>query len=106
MPAKAFLPMPKPRKRIEDRIAEKLAREQRDRDFRKAVWMRDRSLCRACGRRVRRTLELVAERGEIHHRRGRNVTPEDRFNVEQAVLLCGSCHRDSGVIQRFRSQER
>lgn len=95
-------PCPKPRPEIEDRIAYKRDREAREREFRLAVWLRDGSQCRACHRKVLKTISLVAERGEVHHRRGRNVTPEDRFNVSAAVLLCARCHKDTAVIAKFR----
>ena len=86
-------PQPKPRTRVLDRVAYKFKREQEERDFRLAVWRRDGGRCRRCERIVRKTLELMPERGEVHHLRGRNVAPEDRLNVRTAVLLCHQCHR-------------
>ena len=96
-------PQPKPRPRIQDRIAAKRAREHRALAFRLAVWARDASQCRACGCPVKRTTEAVQWRGEVHHRHGRNVRPEDRFNPDMAVLLCSLCHSDQAVIARFRT---
>jgi hypothetical protein len=61
--------------------------------FRAQVWKRDAGTCRICGRRVVRTVELRPERGEVHHLRGRNVTPADRYNVKAALLLCLVCHQ-------------
>lgn len=95
-------PCPKPKPRVLDRIAYKRDHAKKARDFRSAVWHRDGSHCRACGRHVYRTLEHTPERGEVHHRRGRNVAPEDRYNVNEAVLLCGICHADPAVIAQFR----
>lgn len=96
-------PQPKPRPRILDRIAVKLEREAQDRAFRKAVWERDGAACRACGRAVKRTADRLQARGEVHHRHGRHVRPEDRFNPDMAVLLCQPCHADPAVIARFRT---
>lgn len=98
------LGFPKPTPRLIDRVAHKREREAKAAAFRKAVWARDGSKCRHCGRRVVHTAALVPSRGEVHHRRGRNVAPEDRFNVRAAVLLCGVCHRLPGVIAAFRKE--
>ncbi len=93
---------PKPPPRIMDRIAYKRNRDKQERLFKLAVWMRDGGRCRHCGIKVVKSLSLVANRGEVHHLRGRNVTPEDRFNVDQAVLLCAKDHADRNVVNFFR----
>lgn len=93
---------PKPRRRLVDRVAEKRERDTRAQAFRNAVWTRDEGKCRHCERPVRRTLELVPEAGHVHHRRGRNVAPEDRYVVARAVLLCAGCHTNPAVIATFR----
>lgn len=82
----------KPSARIEDRIAYKREREAKGRAFRAAVWARDKGICQHCGRKVVKTLALSAERGEVHHLKGRRVAPEDVFNPDRAVLLCAGCH--------------
>lgn len=78
---------PKP-SRLADRQVKKRDRFLQGRAFRAAVWKRDRGLCQYCGQPVKRTLELDPLRGEVHHLRGRNVAPEDRYNPDAAVLLC------------------
>lgn len=93
---------PKPRPQILDRVAYKRAADQQAQAFRRAVWARDEGICRSCGRKVIHTIDAVPNRGEVHHRRGRNVAPEDRYNVKKAVLLCLLCHGDPDVIARFR----
>jgi 5-methylcytosine-specific restriction endonuclease McrA len=93
---------PKPRRRLVDRVKEKRARDVKAEAFRKAVWKRDEGKCRHCGREVIHTLELVPNAGHVHHRRGRNVAPEDKYNVARALLLCGICHGDTDVIARYR----
>ncbi len=57
-----------------------------------AVWARDK-VCVYCGCHVVKSLELKPNRGEVHHCSGRRVKPEDRFNVNRAVLLCSRCHQ-------------
>lgn len=95
-------PCPKPRRRVVDRVAEKRERDAKASAFRQAVWKRDEGRCRHCGKTVIRTVELLPNAGHVHHRRGRNVAPEDRYTVERAVLLCGRCHADPDVIAKFR----
>ncbi len=84
---------PKPTPRVTDRAAYKREQDRKGQAFRSAVWKRDEMRCQRCNRLCRRTFELVPERGEVDHKRGRNVAPEDRFNVDAAQLLCTSCHR-------------
>lgn len=93
---------PKPRPQLHDRVADKRDAEARMRAFKRQVWERDEGRCRFCARRVIKCLEATAQRGEVHHRRGRRVAPQDRYNVAEAVLLCGWCHLDPDVIQHFR----
>ncbi len=92
----------KPKRRIVDRIAYKRDAEQKAREFRAAVWARDEGRCRHCNRKVIHTIELLANRGEVHHRHGRNVAPEHRYTVAEAVLLCALCHGDPDVVAKFR----
>lgn len=82
------VPCPKPQPRVRDRMAVKRDADKRGKAFRDAVWHRDGGRCRNCHRHCFRTMEHIPERGEVHHRRGRNVTPENRYNVNEAVLLC------------------
>lgn len=82
----------KPEVRVVDRAAERRERERKAQEFRNAVWRRDKYQCRRCGRPVKRTLELVPNQGHVHHLRGRNVAPEDKFNPAKAQLWCASCH--------------
>ena len=88
---------PKPSARLKDKLAHAREDAKQLQAFRQAVWTRDKGQCRVCGRMVIKTLSLVPNRGEVHHLRGRNVTPEDRYNVKKARLLCAVCH---GKAQR------
>lgn len=84
---------PKPEKGA-DRKKKRAARTRAGASFREAVRTRDGYRCRLCGRRVRRTLDVLADdAAHVHHIRGRNVAPEDRFNPNAALTLCGKCHR-------------
>lgn len=85
------VPCPKPTPRVVDRIAYKKTRERNASQFRAAVWARDKGICRLCGRKVSRSVDSTV-RGHVHHIRGRNVAPEDKYNPKAAVLVCALCH--------------
>ena len=82
------LAFPKPSGKLADRVTRQKARREQDRVFRARVWARDQNRCRICKRVVKRTMALDPLRGECHHLRGRRVAPEDRFNVDRAILVC------------------
>lgn len=73
-------------------IAKQRTEKQSASAFKAAVWARDKGQCRVCKRKVIRSLAVSPKRGEVHHLRGRNVAPKDRFNPEAAALLCAVCH--------------
>ncbi len=83
---------PKAQTKLERKVKKALDDARAGAAFRHAVWKRDEGLCRICKRKVARTLTLQANRGEVHHIKGRNVTPEDRYNVAAAILCCAGCH--------------
>jgi len=84
---------PKPEKGS-DRKRRRKARTRAGKSFREAVRQRDGYHCRHCGRPVRKTLDHLADyAAHVHHLRGRNVAPEDRYNPDAAITLCGRCHR-------------
>jgi 5-methylcytosine-specific restriction endonuclease McrA len=85
------VPCPKPGPRVKDRIAAKQERERKASLFRKHVWARDKGVCRLCGRKVARSVDSTI-RGHVHHLRGRNVAPEDKYNPKSALLVCSLCH--------------
>ena len=91
------VPVPKPTRRLVDRVAQRKARDTRASRFRADVLKRDGMRCRLCGRQVIRTLALVPNAAHVHHLKGRNVAPEDRYNAKKALLLCGRCHLDVHV---------
>jgi 5-methylcytosine-specific restriction endonuclease McrA len=89
------VPCPKPSTtRLVEKETARKDDERLSRKFRADVWKRDGGLCRLCGRAVKRTLALRADRGEVHHLRGRRVAPEHRYTVSKALLLCLRCHSD------------
>ena len=67
--------------------------------FRKAVWRRDKGLCRWCGVKVLKTITLTAKRGEVHHVAGRDDRAV-RYDPRNGILLCRSpCHeRVTGTV--------
>jgi 5-methylcytosine-specific restriction endonuclease McrA len=95
-------PTTKPRPQVLDRIAYKRERTSKESKFLTAVWKRDESQCRICGRKMTRSIKSPV-RGHVHHIRGRNVAPEDRFNPKAALLLCAICHAKIHAGQATRT---
>ena len=84
---------PKPAKGADSK-KRRLARTRAGRQFREAVRQRDSYRCVRCNIPVMRTADHCHPRAaHVHHLRGRNVAPEDRFNPDAAVTLCSVCHR-------------
>ena len=68
-------------------------RAGRGKAYRDSVWNASDGTCADCSRRVIRTLDIDSPNaGHVHHLRGRNVAPEDRWNPQTALLLCRTCH--------------
>jgi 5-methylcytosine-specific restriction endonuclease McrA len=87
-------PKPSPTR---DRIDQKRDQDKKLRDAIVAVWARDGSMCRACGRRVRRSSSGLVDRGEVHHVVKRSQSKSLRSNPDNLVLLCRPCHADVGT---------
>lgn len=90
---------PKPSRldRLDDRIDKKRDHERNAAKFRSGVIKRDGHVCRCCGCKVIRTMELVANRLEVHHIYGRGAA--FRFLVRCALVLCFRCHeRVTGTV--------
>jgi hypothetical protein len=64
----------------------------------KAVWKRDEGICRCCGTKVIKALELTPKRAESHHIVGR-ADWAVRFDPRNRVLVCAVCHE---AIERNR----
>jgi 5-methylcytosine-specific restriction endonuclease McrA len=77
-----------------DRIDQKRDQDKKLRDAIVAVWARDGSTCRACGRRVRRSNSGVALRGHVHHVVKRSQSKSLRSDPANLLLLCQRCHSD------------
>jgi 5-methylcytosine-specific restriction endonuclease McrA len=88
-----MLAFPKPSP-TRDRIDQKRDQDKKLRDAIVAVWARDGSTCRACGRRVRRSNSGVALRGHVHHVVKRSQSKSLRSNPDNLLLLCSTCHAD------------
>lgn len=87
---RAGRPIPKGETRLQQTVRERPLTKVTDKDFRQAVWTRDKNRCRCCGRKVQKILGRVPERGEVHHVHGR--TGDLRFEAKAALLLCLGCH--------------
>jgi 5-methylcytosine-specific restriction endonuclease McrA len=90
--ARPRMAIPKGKTQLADKKAEKREDEKKLAAMRLIVWAREKGHCKLCKRKVIPTLSLVPNRGEVHHKRGRRVAPEDRYNAKKAVLLCAECH--------------
>ena len=55
-------------------------------EWKLAVYSRDRGICQLCGKRCDNK-NIVA-----HHLKSFNEYPEERFNVNNGITLCRSCH--------------
>ena len=60
--------------------------------FRKAVWARDKGLCRKCGRKVSKSMAVSPTRGEVHHLEGR-ANRALRNLAWNGILLCAVHHQ-------------
>lgn len=83
-------PIAKGPTRLEDTVKDRKLTTVTAKDFKLAVWKRDKNRCRCCGRKVQKILDRVPERGEVHHCHGR--TGDLRFEDKCALLLCATCH--------------
>ena len=93
--------MPKGKTRLEQRIEAQPLTLVTEKAFRAAVWKRDESKCRCCGRKVVKSMSRVPERGEVHHIHGR--AGDLRFEARAAVLACLRCHeRVTGRVNEHR----
>lgn len=85
--------------RLDVRKEEIKADANQEPKFKAAVWKRDKSLCRCCGRKVEKKLELAPDRGEVNHLHGR--LGKLRYEVRAALLMCAECHEElTGTVGR------
>lgn len=76
--------------RVTDRKERRLAEEKHWREVCKLVEIRDGFNCRACGRKVTKTLTVQPDRLEHHHVRPRSLGgPDETANV---CVICLECH--------------
>ncbi len=80
---------PKPSSRLEDAKTAKHRERMLQHAFLTMVWTRDHGRCRKCDREVKKCLERIPRRGEVHHVHGKigAFKYEDRC----ALLLCCAC---------------
>src|SRR5688572_2283513 len=80
----------KGKSRLQDKKAAAALEVVDERKFKKAVWLRDKSHCRKCKRKVVKSIERIPNRGEVHHIHGRGW--DLRFEELTAILVCLECH--------------
>jgi hypothetical protein len=83
--------------RLKDKEAKRKACDARWREVKRIVDTRDSGRCRACGRRTRACMEIVADRREHHHVRPRRKGRLDE--TSEVAILCKSCHDDRHVTR-------
>jgi hypothetical protein len=83
-------PILKGKTRLEQTMDEKPLTRVDEKAFRAAVYQRDGSHCRCCGRKVLVTMGRIPERREIHHLHGR--VGDLRFEPRAAIVACCQCH--------------
>ncbi len=88
--------------RLQKKTAEAKDERKEEAAWKKAVWTRDGGQCRWCGRVCRKCLDLVPDRGEVHHVSGR-VVRAIRWDRRNGLLLCAADHeRITGrVAEKF-----
>ena len=77
--------------RILETDAEKKADDKQLLELRKIVWARDEGKCRACKKRVMKSLEVSAKRWEVAHIRSRRFAAT-RYEPKNCFLACHVCH--------------
>jgi 5-methylcytosine-specific restriction endonuclease McrA len=85
------------RPRVVDKAAQRKAAEAVWREVCRLVEIRDRLFCRACRRRVVKTLSLVPERLEHHH-----VIPRSCGGLDtesNVAIVCQGCHSDRHITR-------
>lgn len=66
--------------------------------WRNKVFRLDKLICRCCGTKVRRVIDLVSDRAEAHHIKGREHKPT-RYDVRNGLCVCKRCHdRITGAV--------
>lgn len=77
--------------RLQVKEAKRADESKEESRWRKEVWKRDQGVCRWCGRKVVKAIELINERGECHHVSGR-VVRAIRWDRRNGILLCAADH--------------
>lgn len=83
-----FFPQPKPAPRVIAKQLRKKTKEQMAKDFRDAVWTRDKGASRATGKPVVRGGTTDATQlGEVDHAIPRSLAPDRLYDVTNGILL-------------------
>jgi hypothetical protein len=70
----------------------KKTKAQQEKDFRRAVWTRDKGRSRASGKPLAKSGSDYTKVGEVHHLLKRSTHPEDRLNPSNGILLSKDEH--------------
>ncbi len=87
-----------PRAVTKDKRKKAVVKQRRDSYI--AIEHRDAMLCRCCGKKVVRTLELRLDRLEHHHVNGRDVP--DAEGTWNLACVCKECHDERHLKRTLR----
>src|SRR5689334_527344 len=74
------------------KIEKRKTKAQQEKDFRAAVWDRDRGRSRASGKPLARSGSDYRKVGEVHHVLARSTDPDKRLDPSNGILLSKEDH--------------
>lgn len=90
--SREYHPVPKGLPRVLTKQARKQTKDALAKDFRRAVWIRDRGRSRASGKPLAKSGSDYDRIGEVHHEYKRSTHPERIYDVSNGVLLSKTEH--------------
>lgn len=83
----------KPISRVEQKAAKDKSEDKAWEECKRVVWARDGGKCRSCRRVVVKTIELIPQRGEVHHITRRAKAKSLLTDPRNCLLVClHPCH--------------
>lgn len=81
-------PCPKGPSRVELKAAKDKSADRAWEECKAIVWRRDGGKCRRCGRHVVKSIELIPQRGEVHHIKRRAKVKALLTDPRNCLLVC------------------
>lgn len=98
----------KPASRVEVKAAKDKSDDKAWDECKRIVWARDSGKCRHCGRVVVKTIELIPQRGEVHHIVRRAKAKALLTDPRNCLLVClhpchqGFTHHEIAILGRAK----